>query len=404
MAENKDKRTHTITMRCNGVDVSKWEEYEFTASLIEPSQSFSLRRPWDPDAWNVFTRDSEVTILIDGVKMIVGYVDRRKKRSKDHTMEISGRCKSGRVVQTSAPRVDYTGLSMDQVVLSLVRPFYQKVTLSDARNRRLRMGKGYKIPGLNGDLVIQTHDKSGASSPFGKNPDKIARSPASSGAKAHPGETRWAVIEEILSQAGLIAWGSADGTEFFVGVPDQEQPPSFIFRLADPSSGNQTTVKELDYEEDNGDRFAMYSCAGAGGGSAEDYGPGVASRRGVVYDNPTNRRDGVGRDFQREKSLLMPEDNFQSNDEAMRVALQTQRRRDFKRATATVTMPMHGQFIAAGSPTLFAPNTVAWVIDEEMAPWLDDNFVIYECAYKCNRKDGETTMMQMVPAGTEFVH
>lgn len=378
-----ERLRHVVSIVVNGRQIDGWEDYDITSSMIQPSDSFSMRRPFDPEAWNELRVDSKVRIQIDGVSVLDGFVDRRKKRSKDHSIEIGGRDRAGRLVQESAPAVNYQGLEISEAIRRLASPWFGVVTLSDARNRKLRTGKGRKVPTGNEPIVVRR------------------RSP--NGGKVQPGQSRWSVIEEIVSQAGLIAWSSADGKEIVVGRPNYSQAPQFVVRVARPGSGAQTTCKELDYEEDCGDRYSMIAVVGSGGGTEADYGKNVTSRRGVVFDDPSNRLDGTGRDFLHPKRLLMPERNFDSNNDADEIAQREQARRDFRRVTVTATMPFHGQFVSTGAPTIFAPNTIASVIDEEMEPRLDDDYLIYQCTYRGSRSDGSTTMLEMVPSGTEIV-
>lgn len=377
-----ERRKHKIAIVVEGQQIDGWEEYEITSSMIEPSDSFNLRRPFDPVAWNVCARDSRVRVTIDDVIILDGFIDTRKKRSKDHTMEIGGRDRAGRLVQESAPSINYGGLAIDEAIKRLASPWFTRVTLSDARNRTLRRGKGRKVTAGEEPITINI---------------RSAR-----GGRVHPGQSRWAVIEEIVSQAGLIAWSSADGREIFVGRPNQTQMPQFRILLAKVGGGSQSTCLELDYEEDNGDRYSVIACVGTGGGTEEDFGENVCSRRAFVTDNDSNTIDGTGRDFIYPKRLLMPERDFDQNEDASRVAGREQWRRDFKRTTATATMPFHGQFIGPTAPTIFAPNTVAFVTDEEFDPMLDDKFLIYACTYRGSRA-GETTLLEMVPTGTAIV-
>lgn len=378
-----EKRQHRVSVTVQGVEIDGWEEYEIQSSMITPADAFSMRRPFDAAAWNQIKRDSRVRVAIDGTVVLDGFIDRRKKRSRENTMEISGRDRSGRLVQDSAPSVSYQGIEMTAAIKRLADPWFTVVTLSDARNRRVRLGKGNKVPTGSEPIVIKR------------------TSPGS--AKVQPGQSRWQVIEEIVSQAGLICWSSADGRELVVGRPNYQQAPQFELRLAKPSSGNATTVKELDWEEDDGDRYSVIAVVGTGGDTERDFGVNVSARRAVVYDNGTRGTDGTGRDFIHPKRLLMPERNFDGNKDAEEIAGREKARRDFRRSIVTATVPLHGQFVGLAAPTLFAPNTIARVIDEEFDPPVDGAYLSYACTYRANRSEGETTMLELVPSGTEIV-
>ena len=381
-----EKRQHRISIVVQGVEIDGWEDYEIQSSMIQPADAFTMRRRFEPAAWKALPRDSQVEVRIDGVTVLNGFIDKKKKRSKDNTIEVGGRDRSGRLVQESAPTVSVDGLEMTDAIKRLADPWFKTVTLSDARNRRLRLGKGRKVP-------------------TGTEPIVIRRTTRRAG-KVHPGTARWSAIEEIVSQAGLICWSSADGRELVVGQPNYKQAPQFELRLAKPSSGNTTTVKELDWEEDDGDRYSIIAVVGTGGDTEQDFGENVSSRRAVVRDNDgmlNAAADGTGRDFLYPKRLLMPEKNFDSNQDALEIALREQARRDLRRTLVTATCDMHGQFAGLAAPTIFAPNTIARVIDEEFDPPVDQNFLIYQVTYRGNRNDGETSVLELVPSETEIV-
>jgi prophage tail gpP-like protein len=127
----------------------------------------------------------------------------------------------------------------------------------------------------------------------------------------------------------------------------------------------------------------------------------VSSRAGVAFDNDDT--NGTGRDFIYPKRLLMPERDLDANNDARRVAEREQARRDFRRTVCTAEMDQHGQWIGTGAPTIYAPNTIARVVDEDFDPPLDELFLIYSVSYRCNRSDGQTTALELVPTGTEII-
>jgi hypothetical protein len=66
-----------------------------------------------------------------------------------------------------------------------------------------------------------------------------------------------------------------------------------------------------------------------------------------------------------------------------------------------VTSWYHGQIISGTTRTLFALDTIARVIDEEID--LDQDFLIYSASFSASYDSGEKTVLQMVPRGTELV-
>jgi prophage tail gpP-like protein len=375
--------SHEIRIVTNGAVIGGWTGYTVHSSMLSPADDWELRRPFDLSAWNIIRRDADVQIEIDGTPIVRGIVDKRRKDAREGTMTIAGRDRAGRLVDESAPSINYSGMTILQAFERLARPWFGKVTLSDARNRHLRVGKGKRVSGGNEPSVLINV--------------KVPRRGI-----VHPGEKRSQVMHEIAARAGLIWWSSADGQEIFVGKPNQEQPAQYVFLHGKRGSSSTSTVKDLIVEEDDGDRYSVIVCAGVGGATPDDFGKNTTDRRGRVFDNPLNKIDGTGRDFIHRKEMFMPERDYDSYSDAQRVARNEQIRRDYKRHVVTVEAALHGQFLTAGGPpTLFAFNTVARVIDEELE--LDDTYLIVDCSYTSGREQGEATTMHMVPTGTEIL-
>lgn len=376
--------SHVIKVIVNGAEIGGWSGYHVDCSMITMTDSFELRRPFSAQAWNLLRRDSDITIEIDGTPILRGFVDRRVKDSKAGTMEIHGRDRAGRLVDESAPRIDYSNMTIESAVRELIHPWFTTLTISDARNRQLRRGRGKRVAsGAEPKVTIGI---------------RVPRR-----GLVHPGQSRAQVIHEIAARANLIAWSSADGREFFIGRPNHTQAPQYLLVHAGERSTTKATVSNLTITEDDGDRFSLILCSGVGGQGSTNYGSNVTDNRGKVFDNPFNKFDGTGRDFIHPKRLHLPERDFESYGDAQRVAQNEQFRRDFKRHSISIQAPLHGQFLGSGPPTLFAPNTVARVIDEDMEPTLDDTYVVVSCAYSSQHDQGETTTMHMVPTGTEII-
>lgn len=376
-------QSHEIRVVCNGAVVTGWTGYHVDSSMITPTDGFELRRAFSLEAWNLLRRDSDVTIEIDGTPILRGFIDKRVRQAKAGTMTISGRDRCGRLVDESAPKIDYSGITIEQAFKQLMSPWFSTLTISDARNRRLRRGKGRRVA-------------SGEEDPVTIN-IRVPRQ-----GNVHPGEKRSHVMHEIASRAQLIWWSSADGKELFIGRPNQAQAPQYLFVHAKPGSPTKATVKDLTVTEDDGDRYSLIMVAGSGGQGDTNFGKNVSSNAGAVFDNPFNRIDGSGRDFIHPKRMFMPEKSFSSFHDAQRVAEVEAIRRNYKRHLVSVEAPLHGQFLNPGGPaTIFAYNTVARVIDEELE--LDDTYLIVSCAFSSNREQGETTTMHMVPTGTPIL-
>lgn len=375
--------SHVTRIVMNGAVIDGWTGYHVESSMITPADRFELRRPFNADFWRLLRRDSDVSIEIDGTAILRGFVDKRERDAREGAIVLSGRDRAGRLVDESAPAINYNGMTILQAFQRLADPWFGTISPSDLRNRTLRRGKGKRVAAASEPVVVINI--------------RVPRRGA-----VHPGEKRSHVMHEIAARAGVLWWSSADGKEIIVGKPNYDQPAQYVFAHAAPGSATRSTIKNLVISEDDGDRYSLLMCAGVGGQGDTNYGVNTSDNRGVVFDNPNNRVDGTGRDFIHPKRLFLPERDFESYGDAQRVAANEQARRDFKRHQVHVEAPLHGQFLTdGGPPTLFSPNTIARIIDEETQ--LDDEYLIVSCAYSSNRDQGEVTTMVCVPTGTAIL-
>ena len=373
---------HIVTAIVEGQEVEGWQSGNIESSMITAADSFVLRIPFSLTAWRTLRRDARITIMADGVPLLDGFIDKRKKSTRAGVIEIEGRDRVGRLADESAPAIDYSGMEILEAIRRLASPWFDTVTLSNARNRRIRRGKGRRV--ASGTEPVVTINV------------RVPRN-----GRVHPGQTRWQLIHEIAGRAGLIVYSSSDGKELFVGKPNHNQAAQYLFAVGKPGSSTRTTVRDLTIIEDDGDRFSLIMCGGVGGQTDTNYGKNITDNRGVVFDNPFNTLDGTGRDFIHPKRMYMPERAFSSNNDAQNVATLEKNRRDYKRHVISVESDMFGQLIGTGEPTFFCPDAVARVIDEESE--LDDLYLVSSCSYSFDRDNADTTVMHMVPVGTEIV-
>lgn len=376
-------KTHLITAIVEGQEVSGFQSGNIESSMITPADKFVLRMPLTELAWRTLRRGARITIIADrSTTLLDGFIDRRHAQGAADVLEIEGRDRVGRLVDESAPAIDYTGMTILEAVKRLASPWFTRITVDDGRNRRLRRGKGRRV--ASGTEPVVTFNV------------KVPRR-----GNVHPGESRWQLIHEICSRAGLVCYSSSDGKELFVGKANKTQSAQYLFALTEPGSSMQNTVSDLEIIEDDGDRFSMYLVAGTGGQGDTNYGKNVSDNRGRAFDNPFNTIDGTGRDFIHPKRLFLPERAFDSYADAQNVAELEKNRRDYHRHMATATMEGLGENIGGPEPTLFAPDTVGRVVVEKLR--IDDSYLITSCSYSFARDNGDTTVCHMVPAGTEIV-
>lgn len=374
--------SHVITAIVEGQQFGGFISGNIESSMITAADKFVLRLPSSELAWRSLRRDARITIKADGTTLLDGFIERREFDGKAGVITISGRDRVGRLVDESAPAINYTGMTILDAVRRLASPWFDEVTLSDARNRRLRRGKGRRAASGNEPVVTIN-----------------VRVPRRG--NVHPGETRWHLIHEIVSRAGLICYSSSDGLELFIGKPNRNQDVQYLFALGVAGGQIETTVRDLKIIEDDGDRFSLYLVAGVGGQTDTNYGRNVTDNRGVAFDNPFNRIDGTGRDFIHPKRMFLPERAFDSYGDAEQVAKNEKDRRDYHRHGVSIEMAGFGQYLGTSQATLFAPDTVARVVVEELR--IDEPYLVASASYSFERPGADTTTMHAVPIATEII-
>jgi DNA-binding response OmpR family regulator len=110
-------RRHRVSVVIGNRQIDGWIDYDILNTMLEPADGFSLTRPFSLDAWKLCRLDEAIKVAIDGIVILDGYIDDRARDAKAGTMEIAGRDKSGRLVQTSIPNVSgWDGLQLDEAV------------------------------------------------------------------------------------------------------------------------------------------------------------------------------------------------------------------------------------------------------------------------------------------------
>jgi prophage tail gpP-like protein len=372
------KRQHDVAVVIAGQQVTGWISYSITSSMVDPVDTFTMAMPWSRAAWDLFLPDRPVKITIDGVVVLDGYLDDRNLPPDDDTITITGRDRCGRLLQESAPGIQYRGLNLTDLIGKLAEPWFAKVTLSNARNRRVLRGKGRKAVAGNEPVIIDRH------------PD---------GLLCEPGEMRWEVIERLLDQAQLLAWSAGDGDELVVGRPNYEQEPQWRWFRPRPGSSRMAEGNVgIGAKDSTADRYSRIVVVGAGRGTTSNYGPSLASRYGEAKDNPATP-DGEGLAFFAPKRLVM-QMSVSSVAEARALAAREMRRRVYAGALVPVLAPAHGQLVGGSRPTLFCPDTLGQLECERTGR--RGSYLVVSCRYESDRAGGERTMLEVVPKGTEL--
>lgn len=368
--------SHLVSVLVAGVEVRGWTSYEIRNDITAPPGTFSMQRPFDADAWRVLRLDAIVRIVIDGTTVLTGFIE-RSDITRDDSIAIAGRDRYSRL-EESAPTLEFRGLGLYELVRQVVDPWFPATVESNARNRALARGRGKKAKAGAEPLTLAT-ERAGDT-------------------RIDPGQTRAAVVDRLLEQAGYLAFSAADGRELVIGKPHYEQAPQYrLFRPAPNSDrANEATVIDMEITRSTEGRFSSVLVVGSGVETDANYGPSVASRSATAFDGPGP--EGTGGDFLQPKRLIV-QAKVASLEEAEEFASQELARRNAGARRVACKAEGHGQHIAGVHPTIFVPDTTAWVEHERSG--YKGLHLITACSYSGDRGT-ETTDLELVPKGVEL--
>jgi prophage tail gpP-like protein len=391
--------SHRISVVVGDKEITQWSTYSITAGITRIACPFSLSIPFDLAAWLLCKTDRTIHVLIDGVSILKGKIDDRDlPEDEGEEISISGRDMTGRLVDESAPGINFSGLTLKDLTAKLAAPWFDTISFSNERNRKITRGRGGKTKG---------HRKH--KGPKVSTPTRIARADDAAlklnsrvGTQIEPGQKRWQTLSTLLAQAGLLAWSSGDGKELIVGTPDYDQDIQYVFfkPKAGSSRISEASCLGIGHHDSTGDRYSEVVVVGAGTGTDANYGKAVSSRYGVAKNNP-NTADGTGLDFEDPKRLIVVR-AVGSVEDANELAAREMARRDAMGHVLTVRCAGHGQIYTDSTtePTLFVPDTLALVEDERTET--RGIYLVTECVYESTRKDGETTKMTLIRSGSDL--
>lgn len=387
--------SHTISVLINGNEISGWSTYNFEESITELANTFSMTIPFRREVWDLCKPDRTIQILIDGVPKLNGFIDDRDVPDGEEVVTISGRDRSGRLVQDCAPGVSFAGLGIIDITRKLIEPWGFTASFTNDRNRAITLGHGRKAKG---------HRKSTANRFTGKarqlrGSDEALRLNSRVGTQIEPGQTRAMVLTTLAAQAGYLIFPSSDGKEIIVGEPDYDQDIQFTFFYPKAGSAriDESSCTGMGIKDSVGDRYSRVIVVGAGSGTDANYGKSVASRYGEARDNEDDP-EGIGDDFTAPKRLILSR-SVQSNADAKEIADREMARRDAQGHVLTVRAPGHGQIYGGETPTLFAPDTLALCEDERTGT--AGIYLITKCSFQSGRT-GEETILTLVKSGSQL--
>jgi prophage tail gpP-like protein len=415
--------THEIHVIADRHRIPGWKDYTISVDMLQPADAFSMSVRFTPEAWELLALDQLITVCVDSTKILTGYIDEREKVSEPGggtMIQISGRDKTGRLVDESSPLFQYGGLRLRELAEKIVglvdddEPLFESVTLTNTRNRsllrnvRARKAKVVREPIIDGIVGVFRPLAGTFGYQLGTVGRKIERPPIidpgiftgrARPRKVAPGSSRWSVLESFLREARLLAWSTGDGKELFIGLPNYDQQNQYMFFEAGADSSNRDDTNcAIRVRQTNAERYSRITAIGASKASGASYGKNVSKRIAVVFDNPENTTDGTGISFRRRKALIVSDDSIKSARDALERAEREKLERDANAVEVIVRAPGHSQLYSGEEPTLFAVDTMARVIDEDTS--ISADMLITSVEYRQSRDEGTTTELRLVPRGT----
>lgn len=447
--------SHEVRVVAGGKVVTGWQDYSISVDMLKPADAFSVPVRFTREAWDLLRPDQTVAVYVDDTRILSGFIDSRRKRpgrDSGTVIEIEGRDKTGRLVDESAPLFRYGGLTIQALAELLVGDLFERVTLVNTANRFLTRGPGQKarsgpepvealadlVEGgiavargnaaklkaleakyterrkqvwanaarVTGERLIRGYQQAlGVYRP--PPPPRVPKvlPPIATGPNAPkrvmPGQTKWQVLEEFLTEARILAWSTADGRELFIGVPhDNQEPQYYFFEAAEGSHRAGETNCEIEIVDTVADRYSAITVLGANTGTAANYGSNVTRNYAVAKDNP-DTDGGEGIDFLRPKRLIVQDDGIKGAADALERADREMLTRDAGAHEVIVRAPGHSQIYGGTEPTLFAIDTVARVEDEATGTLGD--YRVVACSYSESESGGTRTELRLVPRDTVLV-
>lgn len=380
--------THEVKIALGSADSWEWVptviSYDCGSDMMEAADSFTLTMPLTRRMWELCKPDNAVNVFIDGTRVYSGYIDKRIRRlSKQDgsTVTIECRDKVGRLIDESAPLLQLSGLGIVDLAKRLAGDLFEIIT-SNATNRALIAG-GRSKRTSNEPSIDKGHGKK-------FKPKKV-----------DPGESAYQILQFFLEEAELMAWSTADGRFLVIGKPNYNQDALWSVYAASKGSPalQRHNVIDLEYVDSIAERYSQIIAVGSKPGTSQDFGPSVVKQLGQAVNGPGP--DGIGKDFQRRKRLIVQDDSVHGLAGATARAKREMAERDSTARRVKVVMAGHGQVSSAGQrPSLFTFDTIASFTDEDLS--IAEDWYVTAVRYQGDKEGGQRTVLEMVPRGTDL--
>lgn len=375
-----------IRVQIGGVTISPRPiRFELATDMLTPADMVTLVYPATTRLLSQVQLDARVAIRFDRQRVFAGRITDLPLAGGRVT--ITARDTIDRLLEESVPGTGFRlSGSLSSAFLRLVRPWFERVTFSNAADRSIRTGRGRRVR-IAGEPTI-TRSAIRALEQW-----------------VDAGESRWGGVERLLRTFRLLAWSSGDGREFIVTRPNYSQTTQYRFTR----SARGSNVLSMSRTRSLAGRYAELVLSGTQTAPGIPPPPvfslpGTRPKKRVQHGSRGVVRDTTG-DFLAEKRLLVNDSSVYPSDAqatAARLFGQQQARAD----RVEVSAPGFGQdgslftYDKVASVTLDEPRAVG---TSGSAPVLRARPYFVTSATFSASADAMTTRMDLVPVGTVLV-
>lgn len=417
-----------VRVTVGGKTIEDWVRYGIRINMLEAADSFDLSfGPVRREVWDLVAPDEAVEIIMGDDTIMCGFIDERTRSGKANEINITGRCKCGRLVDESMDLQTFDQGNVLTAVEAIVAPWFDKVVVSNENNRSLIQGRrAFKVVATPPPVALSTLSTTRfvldtATVPLtadlknvlpgqpqfvlGQVLTSVRQDLGSRGRrigpkKVDPGDTRWETLEHFLELDRLLAWSSANGKEFIVSLPHYKQSPQFAFFAPahDSKRAEQGNVIDFEYTDSVAERYSEITVVGSSRGDSRNYAKRVTRNKRSVFNGSGDR--GIGRDFKHRKVLIVSDHDVKNKEESFARAVREMSIRDATRASLSVTVRSHRQALRPGATAArFSTDTMCTWEDEALG--IFGEYLITGVEYGGGRGN-RLTRLTLVPKGTDL--
>lgn len=192
-------RPDEVELKIGGLTHKGWTQYEIDSDLLTPADAWRVRLAQPViDLPEGVVEGAPVEVRMSGETVLQGRLDERVLTvgKGQHELMLAGRDGAGILLDCSSPVLSISQLTLEQIVVKVVRPLGITRIRIEADNARLR--------------------------------EKV---------NTEPGDTAWDSLRRAAEANGLWPWFEPDGT-LVVGGPRYDQPPVATLVLRADGKGN----------------------------------------------------------------------------------------------------------------------------------------------------------------------